>query len=128
MERVRKIGNFVLIVRRIRDLILRHDLLSSGQLFRGDLLRGTRCQFAGQHRLRPEEVMDVLLGERGDDEAAPRDLNHETLVAQGEQTFANRRIAHPDRLSDAVHPQKVTWTYFPGNDELANVTGDLVRQ
>jgi hypothetical protein len=72
--------------------------------------------------------MNVLLGERGDDEAASRDLRHETLTTKGKQTFADRRIAHPDRLSDAFQPQKLTWTYFPGHDELANVTGDFVRQ
>ena len=36
MERVRKIGNFLLVIRRIRYLIRHHDLLSSGQLFWGD--------------------------------------------------------------------------------------------
>ena len=50
--------------------------------------------------------MNILLGERGDDEAAPRDLRHKTLATQGKQTFADRCIAHPDRLSDAVQPQK----------------------
>ena len=45
-----------------------------GELLRGDPLCGARGQLAGKPRVRPEEITDVLWGDRSYDEAAPRNL------------------------------------------------------
>src|SRR4051794_19214851 len=96
------------------DQAFKHD-----QSLSRDLLRRTRGQFAGEDGLRPEQVPDVLLGERLHNESSAWNLPDKTLIAQRQQTFSHWSVAHTYCLGDALHPKELTGANCPGHDELA---------
>ena len=98
------------------------------ELSAGDVLRGAAGQFAGERRLRPEDVPHVLLTERGDHEAPARNEFDEPLTTQQQQSFAHRRVADADRLRDRLRAEKVTRSRAPRDDEFAHVARDILGQ
>ena len=62
----------------------------------GDVVGGRGGQFPGDRCLQPENVVDVLPGQRQHDVAAVRLQLHHALAAQLQQGLAHRRDADPE--------------------------------
>jgi hypothetical protein len=61
---------------------------------------------------------------KGDHEAAARDELDEALAPQGQQALADRGVADPYLLGDALDPQELARPHDARDDQLADVARD----
>ena len=85
-------------------------------------------QLLGDRRLQPEDVLDVLAGQRQHHVTAVRlELDH-ALAAQFQQRLAHRGGADAELGRGLVEPDERPWPQRAGHDRRPQVARDLVGQ
>lgn len=94
----------------------------------GDVVGGRGGQLLGDGRLQPEDVLDVLAGERQHHVTAVRFQLHHALAAQLQQGLAHRGDADAELGRGLVEPDEGARPQRAGHDRGPQVPRDLVGQ
>ena len=106
------------------------SLMRSSSSISASVMRSVAAdgQFPGDRGLQPEDVLDVLPGQRQHDVAAVRFQLHHALAAQFQQGLAHRGDAHPEFGRGLVEPDERSRAQRPRHDRRPQVARDLVGQ
>ena len=104
------------------------DALEIVDLGIGDVLGRRGGKFLGDGRLQPEDVVDVLPGQRQHDVAAVRLELHHAFAAQLQQCLAHRRDADAEFGRGLVEPDERPRPQRAGHDRSPQVARHLVGQ
>ncbi len=93
-----------------------------------DVVDGPSGQLLGDPALQPEDVVDVVAAQRGDDVAAVGDQLHESLAPQGQQSLADGGHTHAEFGRGLVEADELARAHAARHDHIAHVHRDVVGQ
>jgi hypothetical protein len=97
-----------------------HHLLERRDLGVGGIARGHGRHAAFEHLAGRVELVDRVIVDRGDDQAAPRDGGKKSLRLQPTQTFPRRRAADLQPLGNLVLGHAVAGLQLVADDRVAD--------